>query len=381
MERVFPRAMVGHGDGLGGAAQDGAVSMAALFEEAVRTGASDLLVTAHTPPLLRIDGDLQPVGTRPLMPDDTRHLVAGLLNETQREAFEQKKELDFSLSVSGMVRFRANIYSQKGWVAGAFRLVPRQIPSLEELGVPLIAKELSLRPHGLILVTGPTGCGKTTTTAAMIDLINESRRCHIVTVEDPIEFLHENKKSVVDQREVYADTHSFGNALKYVLRQDPDVIFVGEMRDLETIAAALTAAETGHLVIATLHTNDAIQAIDRMVDVFPPQQQIQIRTQLAFTLLGVIAQQLIPRADGAGRVLGAEVLIRTAAVAAHIREAKMHQTRSTMESSRQQGMITMDARLQELFEMGRISYTELVRRVTSGTILHLIEERMKRPGR
>src|SRR5438093_3568068 len=311
MERVFPRAMVGHGDGLGGVTQDGAVSMAALLEEAVRTGASDLLVTAHTPPLLRIDGDLQPVGTRPLMPDDTRHLVAGLLNETQREAFEQKKELDFSLSVSGLVRFRANIYSQKGWVAGAFRLVPRQIPSLEELGVPLIAKELSLRPHGLILVTGPTGCGKTTTTAAMIDLINESRRCHIVTVEDPIEFLHENKKGVVDQREVYADTLSFANALKYVLRQDPDVIFVGEMRDLETVAAALTAAETGHLVIATLHTNDAVQAIDRIVDIFPPHQQIQIRTQLAFTLLGVIAQQLIPRADGAGRVLGAEVLIRT----------------------------------------------------------------------
>ena len=356
---------------------DGGFSMKVLFEEAARSGASDLLITAHTPPLLRVHGELRPIGIHPLRPDDTRRLVWSLLNETQQEAFERKKELDFSLSVSGALRFRANVYSQKGWVAAAFRMVPRQIPGLEFLGVPPIVKDLTLRPHGLILVTGPTGCGKTTTTAAMIDLINDSRRCHIVTVEDPIEFLHENKRSVVDQREVYADTLTFGNALKYVLRQDPDVIFVGEMRDLETIAAAITAAETGHLVIATLHTNDAIQAIDRMVDVFPPQQQVQIRTQLSFALLGVLAQQLIPRADGHGRVLATEVLIRNAAVAAHIREGKMHQTRSTMEASRREGMITMDARLQEMFEAGRISHVELARRVSSQNVLHLIDNRME----
>ena len=283
--------------------------------------------------------------------------------------FERNRELDFSLAVTGSLRFRANIYYQKGAVAGSFRLIPREIPSLKDLGLPPIVKELTLRSKGLILVTGPTGSGKTTTQAAMIDLINSSQRCHIVTVEDPIEFVHENKKGIVDQREVYADTLSFANALKYVLRQNPDVILVGEMRDMETIAAALTAAETGHLVIATLHTNDAVQSIDRIVDVFPPHQHAQIRTQLAFALIGVIAQQLIPKANGEGRILAAEILIKNYAVATHIREEKTHQTRSIMEASRAEGMITMDHRLKELYEAGEIRYEEVARRVSSPAFL------------
>jgi twitching motility protein PilT len=364
------------------AARADALSMKYLFEEAARAGASDLLLTAHTPPLVRVHGNLRPIVNRPLSPEESRQLVWSLLNETQQEVFERKKELDFSLSVSKTFRFRANVYYQKGWVAAAFRLVPHRIPPLDTLGVPPIVRELTLRSHGLILVTGPTGSGKTTTTAAMIDLINARQACHIVTVEDPIEFVHDNNRSVVDQREVYADTLSFSNALKYVLRQDPDVIFVGEMRDLETVAAALTAAETGHLVIATLHTNDAVQAIDRIIDIFPPHQQTQIRTQLAFALLGVIAQRLIPRADGTGRLLATEVLIKTSAVATQIREARTHQTHATMESSAREGMITMDARLQDLYEAGQISYGELARRVTSSKVLDRVRGSVAaRPGR
>ncbi len=349
--------------------KDQQLNMKILFEHAGVTKASDLLITSGSPPVIRVDGELAPVLKTPLKPEHAKRLIWSLLNETQQAMFEQKRELDFSLAVTGNLRFRANIYYQKGAVAGAFRLIPRTIPSLEELGLPAIVKRMTLRPNGLILVTGPTGSGKSTTMAAMIDLINQSRRCHIVSVEDPIEFIHENNCSIVDQREVYADTLSFSNALKYVLRQDPDVILVGEMRDIETISAALTAAETGHLVVATLHTNDAVQAIDRIIDVFPPHQHMQIRVQLAFTLLGVIAQQLIPRATGEGRILATEILLKSSAVANHIREAKTHQTRSIMESSRKEGMITMDQRLKELFLNGLISYDETVRRVSSPTLL------------
>ncbi|MBI1369716.1 MAG: PilT/PilU family type 4a pilus ATPase [Planctomycetes bacterium] len=348
--------------------------MKALFDHAAKSGASDLLITAGSPPIIRVDGDLHPVLNKPLAPEQTRALIWSLLSETQQEHFERQRELDFSLAVSGHLRFRANVYYQKGTVAGAFRLIPRSVPNLTQLGLPPVMGNLTLRTHGLILLTGPTGSGKSTTCAAMVDLINETRRCHIVTCEDPIEFVHENKRSIVDQREVYADTLSFSNALKYVLRQDPDVILVGEMRDPETIAAALTAAETGHLVIATLHTNDAIQAIDRIVDVFPPHQQEQIRTQLSFALLAIVAQQLIPRASGKGRLLATEVLIKNHAVAAHIREAKTHQTRSIIESSRAEGMITMDARLKELYESGQITYPELARRVSSPTFLHQVKK-------
>lgn len=345
------------------------LSMKMLFEHAAHIAASDLIITAGAPPTVRVDGELYPATEASLPPEGSKKLIWSLLNETQQEMFERNRELDFSLAVTGSLRFRANIYYQKGAVAGSFRLIPREIPSLEDLGLPPIVKELTLRSKGLILVTGPTGSGKTTTQAAMIDLINSTQRCHIVTVEDPIEFVHENKKGIVDQREVYADTLSFANALKYVLRQNPDVILVGEMRDVETIAAALTAAETGHLVIATLHTNDAVQSIDRIVDVFPPHQHAQIRTQLAFALIGVIAQQLIPKADGEGRILAAEILIKNYAVATHIREAKTHQTRSIMEASKGEGMITMDHRLKELYEAGEIRYEEVARRVSSPAFL------------
>jgi twitching motility protein PilT len=345
------------------------LSMKMLFEHAARIVASDLIITAGAPPIVRVDGELHPAVEVSLAPEGSKKLIWSLLNETQQEMFERNRELDFSLAVTGSLRFRANIYYQKGAVAGSFRLIPREIPSLKDLGLPPIVKELTLRSKGLILVTGPTGSGKTTTQAAMIDLINSTQRCHIVTVEDPIEFVHENKKGIVDQREVYADTLSFANALKYVLRQNPDVILVGEMRDMETIAAALTAAETGHLVIATLHTNDAVQSIDRIVDVFPPHQHSQIRTQLAFALIGIIAQQLIPKADGEGRILAAEILIKNYAVATHIREAKTHQTRSIMESSKGEGMVTMDHRLKELYEAGEIRYEEVVRRVSSPAFL------------
>jgi len=348
---------------------EGKLSMKALFEYADKYGASDLLITAGAPPIVRLDGLLFPVINEALTPAQTRQLVWSLLNETQEEMFERQRELDFSLAVTGDLRFRANVYYQKGTVAAAFRLIPRTIPNLFDLGLPNVVHDMARRPNGLILVTGPTGSGKSTTMAAMIDLINHTRRCHIVTVEDPIEFIHTNNLAVIDQREVYADTLSFGNALKYVLRQDPDVILVGEMRDLETISSAITAAETGHLVIATLHTNDAVQSIDRIIDVFPPHQHEQVRVQLAFSLLGVVAQQLLPRLDGTGRVLATEVLVKNSAVANHIREGKTHQTRSIMETARKEGMITMDHRLKELFESGKISFDEAARRIAAPSFL------------
>ncbi len=341
------------------------LNMKTLFEFATGCGASDLLITAGSPPIVRVDGELYPALEIELAAEHTKRLVWSLLNETQQEAFERKRELDFSLAVTGAMRFRANVYYQKGAVAGAFRLIPRVIPAMEDLNIPDLVREWTLRTHGLILVTGPTGSGKTTTMASMIDLINRTRRCHIVTVEDPIEFVHENKAGIVDQREVFADTLSFANALKYVLRQDPDVILVGEMRDIETISATLTAAETGHLVIATLHTNDAVQSIDRIVDVFPPHHHDQIRVQLAFALVGVCAQQLVPRADGRGRVLAAELLPKTSAIATHIREGKTHQSRTIMETSGKDGMVTMDQRLQELYERGLIEWDEVARRIAN----------------
>ncbi len=348
------------------------LSMKLLFEYAAHVNASDLLITAKSPPIVRVHGDLYPAVQQALTAAQTHKLIWSLLNETQQEMFERQKELDFSLGVTADLRFRANIYYQRGCVSGAFRLVPSHIPDMDSLGLPPTLKALTLKPNGLILITGPTGSGKSTTQAAMIDLINQTRRCHIVTVEDPIEFIHENKVAVIDQRELYADTLKFANALKYVLRQDPDVILVGEMRDTETISAALTAAETGHLVIATLHTNDAVQAIDRIVDVFPPHQHDQIRVQLAFALQAVICQQLIPRVDGRGRVLCNEVLLRNHAVANHIREGKTHQTRTLMESARKEGMVTMDQRLKELYEAGVISEDEVRRRVSSTAFLREI---------
>ncbi|HPQ39050.1 MAG TPA: type IV pilus twitching motility protein PilT [bacterium] len=345
------------------------LNMKTLFDYAYRVGASDLLITADAPPMVRVDGDLHPAVNFRLEPPHTKKLLWSIINETQQEMLERQRELDFSLSTSAQLRFRVNMYYQRGALAGAFRLIPNYIPKLEKLGLPPVVKEFALRQNGLILLTGPTGSGKSTTMASMLDLVNNTRRCHIITVEDPIEFVHENKLSIIDQREVYSDTHSFRNALKYVLREDPDVILIGEMRDQETIAAALTAAETGHLVIATLHTNDAVQSIDRIIDVFTPHQQAQIRTQLAFTLIAIISQQLVPRKDGNGRILACELLIKNNAVGAHIRDGKTHQTRSVMETGRQEGMQTLDKSLQDLYSQGLITFDELSRRVSSRLIL------------
>lgn len=345
------------------------LNMKTLFDYAAAVSASDLLITADSFPMVRVNGDLRPAVNFKLEPEHTKKLLWSLINETQQEMLERNRELDFSLSTNDRQRFRVNMYYQRGALSGAFRLIPNTIPKLEDLGLPMNVKEYALRQNGLILLTGPTGSGKSTTMAAMIDVINSQRRCHIVTVEDPIEFVHVNKMSVIDQREVYSDTHSFKNALKYVLREDPDVILIGEMRDQETIAAALTAAETGHLVIATLHTNDSVQAIDRIIDVFPPHQQAQIRTQLAFTLIAIISQQLVPRIDRSGRILAAEILVKNNAIGAHIRDGKTHQTRSVLETSRQDGMQTLDKSLQDLYARGAISFDELSRRVSSKLVL------------
>jgi len=334
------------------------VEISDLFEETTRLQASDLLLTAGVSPMVRVHGNLRRLDHPPLSPDEVKRLVYTLLHEQQRLAFEENKELDFSLGVGVSHRYRVNVYYQKGCVAAAFRPIANIIPKLKELGLPPIAYDLSFLPQGLILVTGPTGHGKTTTMASMIDLINTNRCCHIIAIEDPIEYVHEHRNSVVDQRELGADTHSFATALKYCLRQDPDVIMVGEMRDLDTIAAALTAAETGHLVLATLHTNDAVQTIDRIIDVFPERQQQQVRVQLSLTLAAVISQRLIPKASGTGRALAVEVLKNVYASAALIREGKTHQLYSVIETGTKEGMTTMDASLIRLYQRGLVTREE-----------------------
>ena len=331
-----------------------------LFDLVAKQKASDLLVSAGAPPILRVNGALYRTRNEALTPEETKKLVYSALSAAQKKHFETHKELDFSLAVGRKHRFRVNVYLQKGAVTAAFRPIPETIPSLDDLGAPGVVKELADVHQGLILVTGPTGHGKTTTQAALIDLINDTRECHIITVEDPIEFVHQHKRSIVDQREIGGDTHTFGDALKYVLRQDPDVILIGEMRDLETIQAALRAAETGHLVMATLHTNDAIQSVDRVIDVFPAEQQQQIRFMLSMTLLAVVSQRLLPRADGEGRVLACEILRNNTAVANLIREGKTHQVYSIMETNVKDGMITMDRCIKDLYLDGLISYDDAI---------------------
>jgi len=331
-----------------------------LFELVSREKASDLLISAGAPPILRINGDLFRSRTDALTPEDTERLVFDFLSEDQKERFARDKELDFSLAVGRKHRFRVNVYLQKGAVTAAFRPIPENMPALEELGLPTGVYDLVGKRQGLVLVTGPTGHGKTTTLAALIDRINNERACHIITIEDPIEYVHSHKRSIVDQREVGGDTHAFKNALKYVLRQDPDVILVGEMRDLETIQAALTAAETGHLVFATLHTNDAVQTADRIIDVFPAEQQQQIRFQLSMVLLAIISQRLLPRADKSGRVLAAEFLMNNNAVANLIRDGKTHQLYSVLETSHKEGMLTLDRSLKQLFKAGRVSHDDAI---------------------
>ncbi|MBI4558994.1 MAG: type IV pilus twitching motility protein PilT [Candidatus Hydrogenedentes bacterium] len=334
-----------------------------LFELVEKQKASDLIISAGAPPMLRVNGKLYRTKNESLTPEQAKQLVFAVLTADQKKQFEENKELDFSLASGRKHRFRVNVYLQKQAVTAAFRPIPDKIPSLDELGLPESVEEFAKAKQGLILVTGPTGHGKTTTQASILDLINNSRECHIITIEDPIEYVHQHKKSIVDQREVGEDTHSFIEALKYVLRQAPDVILIGEMRDLETIQAALRAAETGHLVLATLHTNDAIQTVDRVVDVFAAEQQQQVRFMLSMTLLAVISQRLIPRADGKGRVLACELLKNTTAVANHIREGKTHQVYSTMEMASKDGMITMDKAIKNLYMEGLISYEDAVAHV------------------
>ena len=328
-----------------------------VLELVLEYEASDLHITNGLPPVLRIDGDLVPIEGYPVLePNDLQRIVYGMLSQKQREKFEENLEIDFSYSLPGKARFRVNVYQQRGALGAAFRLVPFAIKTVEDLGLPSVIVDFARIPRGLVVVTGPTGSGKSTSLAALVDVINRERACHIMTVEDPIEFLHAHRTAVVNQREVGQDTHGFANALKHVLRQDPDVILVGEMRDLETISMAITAAETGHLVFATLHTQDAAQTVDRMIDVFPPSQQQQIRVQLAMSLQGVVAQQLLPDASGTGRVVAAEVLMVTPAVRNLVREGKTHQLYSVMQAGGQFGMQTMDAALAELFQGGRVSF-------------------------
>jgi twitching motility protein PilT len=332
------------------AAPPSGLNLQQLLKAMVEKGASDLHLTTGSAPQLRIDGDLVPLRTNPLTPVEAKQLCYSVLTDSQKLRFEEDQELDFSFGVRGLARFRGNLFLQRGAVGGAFRTIPFNIRSFEDLGLPHVVEELCNKPRGLVLVTGPTGSGKSTTLAAMIDKINTERHEHIVTIEDPIEYLHAHKNCLVNQREVGTDTNSFKRALKHILRQDPDVVLIGEMRDLETIEAALVTAETGHLVFATLHTNSAAQTINRIIDVFPPNQQSQIRAQLSFVLEGVIAQGLIPRADGRGRVPAMEIMIPNAAIRNLIREDKIHQIYSSMQVGQgKSGMQTLNQCLAALY--------------------------------
>lgn len=327
--------------------------------------ATDLHISTGTPPRIRIDGTLSPLNEPPLTPADTKALCYSILTDAQKHKFEENNELDLSFGVKGLSRFRGNIFVQRGAVSGAFRMIPYKIRTFSELGLPPVIDKLSHKPRGLILVTGPTGSGKSSTLAAIIDKINNERQEHIITVEDPVEYLHPHKQCLVNQREVNADTNSFGAALKYVLRQDPDVVLIGEMRDLETIEAALTVAETGHLTLATLHTNNTVQTINRIIDVFPAHQQEQIRVQLSFVLEGIVAQQLLPRKSGKGRVLAVEVFVPTPAIRNLIREDKIHQLYSMMQAGQAKfGMQTMNQSLFELYRRGDLSYEDALGKST-----------------
>jgi twitching motility protein PilT len=334
-----------------------------LLKVMIEKGASDLHITTGSPPRLRVDGKLIPLDHPPLTPVETKSLCYSILTDAQKHKFEENNELDLSFGVKGLSRFRGNVFMQRGAVAGAFRTIPFEIRTFQDLGLPEIVNDLVKKPRGLILVTGPTGSGKSTTLAAMVDRINSERYDHIITVEDPIEYHHGHKKCLINQREVNADTSSFKAALRYVLRQDPDVVLIGEMRDLETIEAALTVSETGHLTLATLHTNSAVQTINRIIDVFPPHQQEQIRVQLSFVLEGILSQQLIAKKSGKGRALAIELLVPNPAIRNLIREDKIHQIYSSMQTGQSRyGMQTMNQSLVELYTKGHISYEDAVGR-------------------
>ncbi len=330
------------------------VGLRELLEELVKLDASDLHLTVGAPPVARVDGKLVRMQYDILTPDDTRKLAYSIMNEKQRLKFETTSELDLSFGIAQMSRFRCNVFMQRGNVAVALRQIPYKIKTFEELGLPKVASELAILPRGLVLVTGPTGSGKSTTLAAIIDKINKERPCHIITVEDPIEYLHRHQTSIVNQREVFSDTKSFASALKYALREDPDVVLVGEMRDLETIEAALSISETGHLAFATLHTNSASESINRIIDVFPTNQQQQSRISLSFSLQAVISQCLIPKIGG-GRALSLELLICTPAIRALIRDDKIHQVYSMIQSGQKYGMKTMNQSLADLCNTGKIT--------------------------
>ena len=326
-----------------------------LLTRTIEANASDLHITVATPPIMRVNGELVPMDCPKLMPDDTDRIIKQMMTPEQLERFREKGELDFSYSNPGLGRFRVNAYRQRGSSSLALRVVTLKIPTLEDLKLPPVITELSKKQRGLILVTGPTGSGKSTTLAAMINYMNTYRSEHILTLEDPIEYLHKHNKSIVNQREVGNDTHSFANALRSALRQDPDVILVGEMRDLETISIAITAAETGHLVLSTLHTIGAAKTIDRIIDVFPPHQQQQVKVQLSSVLEGVVSQQLLPKADGSGRVAAHEVMVTTPAIRNLIREGKTHQMQTVIQTGAKLGMQTMDASLMNLYQSRIIS--------------------------
>jgi twitching motility protein PilT len=342
-----------------------AATMHDLLTIMIERGASDLHITTGTPPQIRLHGKLTPLTQfERLTPQDTQRLAYSVLNEGQKQKFEEDNELDLSFGIQGLARFRCNVYRQRGAVASAIRVIPIKIRTFDELGLPTIVEQLADRPKGLILVTGPTGSGKSTTLAAMVDKINNERTEHIMTIEDPIEFVHNHKKCLVNQREVFSDTQSFKNALKYILRQDPDVVLVGEMRDLETISAALTIAETGHLTLGTLHTNSCAQTINRIIDVFPTSQQSQVRAQLSLVLEGVLSQQLIPTPDGRGRVMSLEIMVTTPAIRNLIREEKIHQIYSAMQAGQKFGMQTMNQSLLDLVQKRKISREEALNRST-----------------
>lgn len=351
-----------------------------LLEDMVQRKASDLHITAGVPPELRIDGAITPTEYEVLSPEKCIGLAYSVLSDDQRKRFETTKELDFSFGVKGLSRYRANVYLQRGVVSMAIRQIPYDIIPMDKLGLPPVVKEFTNRQKGLVLITGPTGSGKSTTLAAMLDKINATRQAHIMTIEDPVEYIHHHKKCIVNQREIGADTASFPTALKYVLRQDPDIILIGEMRDLETIEAALTIAETGHLVFATLHTNSTYEAVNRIVDVFPSDQQKQILTQLAFTLEGVVTQQLIPRSRGTGRVMVSEVLVCTPAIKAVIREAKVHQIYSLMQAGQKYGMQTMNQALMQVVLDKQLTPEDAMDRSTDRVELEGMLQKVLRPA-
>ena len=350
-----------------------------LLEEMVKMGASDLHLTVGSPPVVRVDGKLQRLKYDMLNSEQTKKLAYSMLNEKQKLKFEQNSELDFSFGLEQMSRFRCNMFVQRGNIAVVLRQIPYKIKSFEELGLPPVIAEFSKLPRGLVLVTGPTGSGKSTTLAAIIDKINKERAVHIITVEDPIEYLHRHQTALINQREVYSDTTSFSSALKYALREDPDVVLVGEMRDLETIESALKISETGHLAFATLHTNSCAESINRIVDVFPTNQQEQIRVTLSFTLQAVVSQTLIPKVGG-GRVLCLEIMIATPAIRAIIRDDKIHQIYSMIQSGQKYGMKTMNQSLAELYQSGKITINDAMGNSNNVQELNEMLSRQKSPA-